>query len=346
MWLPRPTPARRPSTAIRRERRFVSMPEAVRRGCRTRPARRDLDLDKQGLVPSSVAPTTLPGACWSASARKALPGSVTSPDRAPPSRRLPPPRWSRTDLRGAEEAQRRRAFALQAQDRVDQMLQSLGPASIPSLVTWPTTMTAMPSPLASSMSRSADSRTWPTDPAGPRARPRSRSGSSLRPVRSAGPRAPGRRSGRPRSRPRPESVRRPRLPATPAGRLSAVSARPTPRRGVQDVAAGGQARGRLQQQSGLADPGSPPSSTTDRTSPPPRTRSSSEMPVGVAHGLGLAQARQDCGVAPAPGPPPVRGARALWSGSWTSVSTSRVPGSAGPALAFPAEMVAPHAWQT
>src|SRR5204863_101653 len=43
----------------------------------------------------------------------------------------------------------------------------LGPARLPSLVTWPTSTTAIPPSFASCMYRNADSRTCPTLPAGP-----------------------------------------------------------------------------------------------------------------------------------------------------------------------------------
>ena len=43
----------------------------------------------------------------------------------------------------------------------------LGPAIEPSFVTWPTSTTAIDSPLANSISRSVASRTWPTLPAAP-----------------------------------------------------------------------------------------------------------------------------------------------------------------------------------
>ena len=43
----------------------------------------------------------------------------------------------------------------------------LGPASVPSLVTWPTRITGTPCSLANAWRRAAAARTWPTEPAGP-----------------------------------------------------------------------------------------------------------------------------------------------------------------------------------
>ena len=42
-----------------------------------------------------------------------------------------------------------------------------GPARLPSLVTWPTRITGVPCSCDQAASRAADSRTWPTEPAGP-----------------------------------------------------------------------------------------------------------------------------------------------------------------------------------
>jgi len=72
------------------------------------------------------------------------------------------------------------------------------------------------------------------------------------------PRAPGRRSGR-TSFSATTRIRSPAAPSSnPAGRLSGrICPADSSPVAYRDVAAGGQARGRLQQQSGLADPGSP-----------------------------------------------------------------------------------------
>ena len=72
-------------------------------------------------------------------------------------------------LRGAQEAQRRVALGLEGQDRVDEVLEGLGPGQRPVLrdVADEDQSPRSPRPLATDIRRTADSRTWPTLPAGP-----------------------------------------------------------------------------------------------------------------------------------------------------------------------------------
>ena len=156
-------------------------------------------------------------------------------------------------------------------------------------MTWPTRTTAIPSPFASSIRRSADSRTWPTLPAAP-------SSSSTVAVwiestmTAAWPLAiaPARRSARRRSPRRRGRARPPAPRAAPAGRPAAAPGRPIPRpwrrgrigrrsRRARRRPGGGAStcRCRARRRPGRASPG---------TSPPPRTRSSS--PIAVAAGAG------------------------------------------------------------
>ena len=124
---------------------------------------------RSARLPSSVAATTLPG-------RRHLvldeerPGRDRRPREARPRpSRGPRPRRSRRTgssrpARGAACRPRSPSMETTASTRCSRVL---GPAMLPSFVTWPTRITAIPSPLASSMSRRAASRTWPTLPAGP-----------------------------------------------------------------------------------------------------------------------------------------------------------------------------------
>ena len=209
-------------------------------------------------------------------------------------------------------------------------------------------MTAMPSPLASSIKRRADSRTWPTDPAGPS------SSSTVTDWIESTTRTPGRPS-RVRAVMRPTSfsattrIRSPTVPSSSPSRparsrtcpadSSPLAYRTSPAVAVSPAAA-------WSSRVDLPIPGSPPSSTTDPgTSPPPRTRSSSEMPVGVRTGSASRRPARDCGTWPAPGPVPAPAARPLWSGSRTSVSTRVF--QAPQVRHWPSQRrwAAPHAWQ-
>ena len=133
-----------------------------------------------------------------------------------------------------------------------------GPAIEPSLVTWPTSTTAIPSPFASSIRRNADSRTWPTLPAGPS---RSSDGHRLDRIDDdqRGPRRPrGLHDGaRPRCRKHRDGVRRgAAAEAEPCAAEADLPAEFLARR-VQDAPArpGCNAARDLEQQRGLADAG-------------------------------------------------------------------------------------------
>ena len=118
--------------------------------------------------PSSTGATTDPGAGTSCSARNARAGSATSS--------RPRSRISNTPTSSVEPyrflaARRSRSPPVRSpsiESTTSTRCSSVfGPASVPSLVTCPTSTTGIPSALASSISRSVDSRTWPTEPGGP-----------------------------------------------------------------------------------------------------------------------------------------------------------------------------------
>ena len=197
-------------------------------------------------------------------ARRGTPGPDrrAPPGRSRPSRRRRPPRSTRsgssTPAGGAAWRSARRRASSTASTRCSSVF---GPASVPSLVTWPTRTTAIPSPLASSMSRSADSRTWPTLPAGAVELVDASSSGSSRRSTSAG------RSARASSAIRPTSLSRDD-PDGPAGRAAESRPRRDARRRtwarrllarrVEDPAAlarraAGDAGGDLEQERRLAD---------------------------------------------------------------------------------------------
>ena len=130
-----------------------------------------------------------------------------------------------------------------------------GPASVPSLVTCPTSTTGTPSDFASSMSRSAASRTWPTLPAGPS------SSSDTTVCTESTTRSPGCARARElhdpvhaRSRRRPRSAP-PRRPWSARGVRPAAGPGPrTPRRSRTGRRTSARDAGRdLEQERGLAD---------------------------------------------------------------------------------------------
>ncbi len=273
------------------------------RDCRSRRARRG-----PGPRPAAAAiPRAWPRRRSPARARPRPPG-MPGPDRRPrpgrarPSRRRRPPRSSRSGSwwrAGAAASRSARPSRLStASTRCSRVL---GPARVPSLVTWPTTMTAMPSPLAISISRSAHSRTCPTDPAGPS------SSSTVTVWIESTTRTPGRPS-RARSPMRPTSFSATTLDALARGMPSSSPSRParsrtcpadsSPWHRGSGPPVAGQAGRRLEQQSGLAD-ARLAAEQHDGPGHEPAAQDAVELArcrVGDADGLGLAQTRQRLGL--------------------------------------------------
>ena len=162
-------PARRASTADKRERRAVSSPRPVRRGVPYAvPATSACTSTNIGRLPSRSGATTAPGARSSRSSIKARPGSS-----------IPARPFSPISSRPSSSVEPKRFFAARSVRRVpcrspSSMITAstrcssvFGPAMLPSLVTWPTRITAAPVARATLASTSALPRTWPTLPAGP-----------------------------------------------------------------------------------------------------------------------------------------------------------------------------------
>ena len=163
-------PARRPSTATSSASRLGSMPEAVRRGDGAPlGATSAWTSTSSGREPSSTGATTLPGAGR----------VVVGEERAGRVGDLDQPALGHLEhadllgrpvavLRRAQQAQAAGPVALDGQHHVDEVLERLRARR--ACRPWsrgPTSTTGMPSDLASSISRSAASRTWPTLPGGP-----------------------------------------------------------------------------------------------------------------------------------------------------------------------------------
>ena len=100
--------------------------------------------------------------------RTRRPDRAPLPAHRPPSRRRPPPRSTRSDsssrAAGAGPEKRSPSSVSTTSTRCSSVL---GPASVPSLVTWPTRITGVAESLANAWSRAAVARTWPTEPCGP-----------------------------------------------------------------------------------------------------------------------------------------------------------------------------------
>ena len=234
-------PARRPDRARRDERLDLDedRPAALER-------RRD---DAAGRRRPSCVGRGTPAPGRRRSARPAAPISNTPTSSVEPNRFF--------DARS--EAERREALALERQDGVDEVLERLRAGERAVLRHVADEDDRDPSDFASSVRRSADSRTWPTLPAGP-------SSSSTVAVwiestmRSVGPArpAPAPRSARPPTRRRRGSP----VPAGPVEQPEPVGAepdlgRPTPRRSrtARARAAGrADAGGGLEEERRLADP--------------------------------------------------------------------------------------------
>ncbi len=245
-------------------------------------------------MPSRVGATTLPGA-GAVVLREERPGRVgdLGQARARPSRTRRPPRSSRTGSSprggGAAPPDRSPSRSRTASTRCSSVF---GPAIVPSLVTWPTRTTAIPSPFASSISRErgladlADAAGRAVELVDGR-----RSGSSRR-------RASAGRSARRDLDDPPDVVlgedRGSRSPAGPARRPRRAARRrtwaadssPVAYRTRPSVAATARDAGRrLEQERRLADARLAAERTSEPgTSPPPRTRSSSPMPDRRAAG--------------------------------------------------------------
>ena len=225
-------------------------------------------------------------------ARRGTPG----PDRRPRSGRASP--ISNTPTSSVEpkrffEARRRRrvgvALALEGQDRVDEVLERLRAGD-----------RAVLRDVADEDDRDP-ARPWrppsgggPTRGPGRRCRPARRArrrsavwieSTTSRAGRSA-PRSRARRSGRSRSRRRPGSPPAGAVEEARGARPGGGPGRPTPRRSRRGPAGGrrgrGDAGGGLEQERRLADPrlAADEDDASPGTSPPPRTRSSSPIPIG------------------------------------------------------------------
>ena len=201
-----------------------------------------------------------------------------------------------------------------------------GPAIDPSLVTWPTRMTAMSSPLARSISRSADSRTCPTLPAGPSSSSTvtvwiestiTRAGLVARAMSVIRPTSPSARTLM--ADPVAESVSPSRMARrrTCAALSSPVTYRTVRAGSVPRATPAAAWRSSVD----LPTPGSPPSRTRDPgTSPPPRTRSSSAIPTGMRSAGGAPTSESGTATPPtAAGRDPA--ARSLRAPGRTTVST-------------------------
>src|SRR6476661_9898011 len=226
-----------------------------------------------------------------------------------------------------------------------------GPAIEPSLVTCPTRMTAMPSPLARSIRRSVASRTWPTLPAAPSSssivavwiestttRPgrSERATSMMRPTSCSartrtpspdGPSSNPRRAARSRTWPGDSSPVAYSTPAVP------------PEVRLRPAAA-------WSRSVDLPMPGSPPSSTSDPgTSPPPRTRSSSAMPRLLRGRSASAMPASPAGSL-VPAPATRASDRCVRVGSRTTVSTSVFQPLQARHWPSQRRNASPHDWQT
>src|SRR4029453_2038846 len=153
----------------------------------------------------------------------------------------------------------------------------LGPATAPSLVTWPTRKVAMERSLASRTSWAATSRTWPTPPGAPAS-----SGSAT--VWTESTTTTGGRTCSPRLRTAPRSVSAASSsPGCRASRRSARSRTCSRDSSAHTYSTGPSAARPARTPSSRVDlpmPGSPASRTAEpATRPPPRTRSSSSTPV-------------------------------------------------------------------
>ena len=98
------------------------------------------------------------------------------PPARPRASRTGRPRWSSRSGSSAPAARDRGARARPSNCSTQSTMCSStrGPASDPSLVTWPTRITAVPCSLATRSSRAATSRTWPTVPGAPPSSPQQR----------------------------------------------------------------------------------------------------------------------------------------------------------------------------
>src|SRR5579875_1843447 len=163
---PRPIPAWRPSTASTSATRLRSSPDTTRRGGTSSEADTSAwTSTSSGREPSIAHSRTLPGARV-ASARNRAEASSTSTRP-----------WSRISNTPASSVEPKRFFTartvryVRSRSPSNWSTQSTrcsstrGPASAPSLVTWPTSSTAILRRLARFITSPATSRTWATEPA-------------------------------------------------------------------------------------------------------------------------------------------------------------------------------------
>ena len=312
--------------------------------CRSRPARRAPG-PRRGAAgcPRASARRRCP-----APARDARPGT-RGPDRSTSSRPCAG-HLEDADLLGRAEAvlgradqpQRRVALALDRDDRVDEVLEGLGPGDRAVLGHVPDEDDR--DALALGEVHQADGRLADLADAAGRAvelvdrRGLDRVDDDERRSHAVGR---PRRSTRCRARPGPRRAARDRPRAGRAARRAGGPGRPTPRRS-RTAPAAADAGGDLEQQRRLADPGlaADAGRASPGTSPPPSTRSSSPMPVGQRAGRRPRRCRPGRPAIGGPGPtatlPRASVARA---GSRTTVSTRLFQVAARPALAFPAQEV-------
>ena len=233
-WLPSPIPARRPSTATSSARRFGSRPLAVARAASRTPAGATSawTSTSNGRLPSRVGATTLPGrgavvlgeerAAGSATSTQARPGHLEDADLLGRAEAV---------LRGPQRAGAPRSARPRAASTASTRCSSVfGPAMEPSLVTWPTSTTAIALALGEAPSGAA-----PTRGPGRRCRPAPSSSSTVAVWIESTTTSAGRR-GRAASTIRPTSGsartsprRRPGPRAGRGGRRAAGPGRPTPR---------------------------------------------------------------------------------------------------------------------
>ena len=184
-------------------------------------------------------------------------------------------------LDAAEHAVLAEPLALEVEDDVDHVFERAGPAIAPSLVTCPTRSTGTPVALATSLMRSTAARTWETLPGGP----------GVPASRSVWTELTTTREGRSASivaitvSTSDSTSRRTLAPVHPSrrARRASCSSDSSP---VQYSAGDTSSPQLFDTCSAMVDfpmPGSPPSSTTlPGTIPPPRTRSTSQDPVGCS----------------------------------------------------------------
>ena len=220
-----------------------------------------------------------------------------------------------------------------------------GPATVPSLVTWPTRATQVRPALATSASRVATSRTWPTLPAGP-VRSAEAMVWTLSTTASAGatdsiaPTAVASSVVATRPRPLTTAPTRSARPRTWEADSSPVMYRTSEPPAARRAAS-------CSSSVLLPMPGSPPNSTIEPgTRPPPSTRSTSPIPLTIRSASALDSSEMG-EMAPTANAAVVRSrARAAATGRLMTVSTSVFHASHDGHCPAQRGVSAPHCWQT